>query len=195
VFSCGEGGALSVNDPSLISRSEIVAEKGTNLTEFFRGEVDKYTWRDLGSSYLMADLCAAFLVGQLECWEDVITRRQRIYRAFMDRLAPLEHHGYLRLPVIPEGAELNYHIFFVIARDEAERARLITHARERGVQLIFHYIPLHESPFGRQFGKGPGDLPATEDLSRRVLRLPLHNSMTTDDAELVAQAIASFYGR
>jgi dTDP-4-amino-4,6-dideoxygalactose transaminase len=194
VFYCGEGGALSVNDPVLERRAEVVAEKGTNRAEFFRGEVDKYTWREVGSSYLMADICAAFLAGQLERWDDILERRRRTYERYQERLAPLVGRGDVRLPVVPGYARTNHHIFFLIANDPDERARLITHAKERGVQLIFHYVPLHDSPFGRRFGQGHGDLPRTEDLAARLVRLPLHNNMTREDADLVCDAILGFYG-
>lgn len=193
VFHCGEGGALSVNTADLVRRSEIVAEKGTNRAEFFRGEVDKYTWRELGSSYLLADICAAFLVGQLELWDDILARRRRSWDRYRERLAFLERRGDLRMPVIPAHVQSNFHIFYLLTNTPEARDRLITHAREMGVQLLFHYIPLHESSFGKQFGRGPGDLPITEDLSRRLVRVPLFNSMTVAEVDTVCDAVESFY--
>lgn len=194
VFTCGEGGALSVNDPAVAARAEVVAEKGTDRTRFFRGEVDKYTWRELGSSYLMADICAAFLLGQLERWDEILARRRSIYAGFRERLAALERTGKARLPIVPEHAITNAHLFFLLVGGPDERARLIAHAEARRIQLCSHYVPLHLSPQGRKFGQGPGDLPVTEDVSQRLVRVPLYNSMTEADVALVCDTILGFYG-
>lgn len=193
VFYCGEGGALVVNDPGLVPRAEVIAEKGTDRSAFFRGEVDKYTWRDVGSSYLMADICAAFLLGQLERWDETVTRRLAAYQRYRERLAPLEAKG-VRLPVVPPHCSSNSHIFYLLTTTAAERDALIESAKERRVQIIFHYIPLHEAPYGRRFGQGPGDLPVTEALSRRLVRLPLHNNMTLELVDRVCEVVLGFYG-
>ncbi len=195
VFMCGEGGALAVASPAQAQRAEVVSEKGTDRSRFLRGEVDKYTWREPGSSYLMADICAAFLLGQLERWEEILSRRRRIYLHYLERLQGLAARGDVGLPHVPDYATTNAHIFFVLAADAAERSRLFAHAAEHGVNIVSHYIPLHLSPYGRRFGQGPGDLPKTEDLSARLGRLPLYNSMSETEVDYVCDVLLGFYGR
>jgi dTDP-4-amino-4,6-dideoxygalactose transaminase len=139
----------------------------------------------------MADICAAFLVGQLECWDAVLSKRRRAFARYRERLAPLLARG-VQLPVIPDDVTTNAHIFFLVATSPEERDRLIAFAKDRAVQLLFHYLPLHESPFGRRFAREP--LPVTESVSRRLVRLPLHNNLSDDDADHVADTILAFYG-
>ncbi len=186
-FSCGEGGALVVNDPALIERAEILREKGTNRSRFFRGMVDKYTWVDVGSSYLPSDMLAAFLYAQLERRDDVQGKRQRIwdyYNAHLTEWAAL--HG-VRLPVVPADCDQAYHMFYLLLPSLEERQALIAYLKERGIWSVFHYLPLHLSDMGRQFGGQPGDCPVTEDVSDRLLRLPFYYELSeAEQADIVA---------
>jgi dTDP-4-amino-4,6-dideoxygalactose transaminase len=171
-YICGEGGALTINDPKYIDRAEILRDKGTNRRQFFRGQVDKYTWVDVGSSYVPSELCSAFLFAQLEMMDEIAERRRTIYQTYRQRLKPLEAEGYCRLPRIPEDCDTNYHLFFLILPDEATRNGLMAHLKERGILSVFHYIPLHTAPMGQTYGYRGGELPVTEELSGRLLRLP-----------------------
>lgn len=192
-FSCGEGGALVVNNPRFEERAEILREKGTNRSLFLRGQVDKYTWVDVGSSYVPSDMLAGYLLGQLEHMETITERRGRIYRSYARLLAPLAERGLLRLPVVPQHCSTNYHMFYVLTKDIEERTALIDHLKRQGILAVFHYVPLHSAPFGRSLGGRPGELPQTEALSACLLRLPLYYDMTEDDVRTVATAIAGFY--
>jgi dTDP-4-amino-4,6-dideoxygalactose transaminase len=188
-FSCGEGGALLINDPQYIERAEIIREKGTNRSRFFRGEVDKYTWVDIGSSYLPSDVLAAFLYAQLESREQIQTRRQQIWDYYLEHLqAWAQDHG-VRLPVVPNHCEQSYHMFYLLMPRLQSRTRLISHLKEQGILSVFHYQPLHLSAMGRQFGGRPGDCPVTEDVSDRLLRLPFYNDLTQEDQNRVIEAI------
>jgi dTDP-4-amino-4,6-dideoxygalactose transaminase len=178
---CGEGGALVVNDPALVARAEILQEKGTDRAQFFRGEVDKYTWRDIGSSYLMSEISAAFLWAQIEQLDDITARRMAIWQRYHERLAPLERDGLLRRPVVPAGVEHSAHLYYVLLPDADLRAPLIEALRERGVHAVFHYVPLHTSPAGERFGRSVGQLETTTDLSERLLRLPLWVGLDPDE--------------
>lgn len=177
-YICGEGGALCINDERFIERAEILRDKGTNRQKFFRGEVDKYTWVDLGSSYVMAEILAAFLWGQLECLEQITNRRREIYEFYEERLKPLEDAGHLRLPRIPPECQSNYHLFYILARDAQERDELLSYLKQNGIHAVFHYVPLHTSPMGYKFGYRQGDLPITEDLAARLVRLPMFYELT-----------------
>lgn len=170
---CGEGGALLVNDAALVGRAEIVREKGTNRSQFFRGEVDKYTWCDLGSSFLPGELTAAFLFAQLEAAEDITARRLAVWEHYHRALAEAEAMELLRRPVVPAGREHNAHMYYVLTRSLAHRTSLIAAMRARGVGPVFHYVPLHASPAGRRFGRCGGTMAHTESLAERLLRLPL----------------------
>jgi dTDP-4-amino-4,6-dideoxygalactose transaminase len=186
---CGEGGALFINDPQLVERAEIIREKGTNRSRFFRGEVDKYTWTDLGSSYLPSDILAAFLYAQLEAYVDIQATRQRIWQRYYERLPDwAEHHG-VRLPVVPAHCEQPYHMFYLLLPDLDARTRLISHLKGHGILSVFHYQPLHLSAMGQRFGGKPGDCPVTEDVSDRLLRLPFYNDLTLDDQNGIIDAI------
>ena len=192
-FSCGEGGALVINDPSLEKRAEILREKGTNRSQFLRGQVDKYTWVDIGSSYVPSDMLAAFLVGQLENMEKITTRRGEIYDRYAGLLAPLVEHGLIQIPSTPQHCTTNYHMFYVLAADIDERTALIAHLRQAGILAVFHYVPLHSSPFAQSLGVRQTSLPVTDDASSRLLRLPMYFDLTDRDVAEIAGAVLDFY--
>jgi dTDP-4-amino-4,6-dideoxygalactose transaminase len=191
-YVCGEGGALTINNRTLLERSEIIRDKGTNRQKFFRGEVDKYTWVDVGSSFLPAELACAFLQAQLELLEPILARRRSIHERYAELLAPLEEAGLLRGPRAPEHCRQNYHMYYILLRDEKAREGLAVHLRARGIQAVSHYVPLHLSPMGRRWGYEDGSLPITEDLAARLLRLPLFYDLTPADQDDVCQGIREF---
>ncbi len=191
-FSCGEGGALLVNDPRYAERAEIIREKGTNRSRFFRGQVDKYTWVDIGSSYLPSDVLAAFLYGQLEQREKIQSHRRRVWETYAAGLADWAGRHEVRLPYIPEHTEQAYHMFYLLLPDLDTRQRFIMHLREQNIHAVFHYLPLHLSDMGLRFGGQPGDCPVTEDVSDRLVRLPFHNALTGSEQEQVIEAILEF---
>jgi dTDP-4-amino-4,6-dideoxygalactose transaminase len=182
-FTCGEGGALLINndDHELRERAEIMREKGTNRSKFFRGEVDKYTWVDIGSSYLPSDILAAYLLAQLEAADKIQCLRMRIWDAYNEMLKPFEKDGIVRLPVIPDYATHNAHMYYVLFNDAGTRDLIMHQLKEKGIHAVFHYIPLHSSPMGRSLGWKPDDLPITEHVSERLLRLPIFAGMTHDE--------------
>ncbi|MGB0748649.1 MAG: dTDP-4-amino-4,6-dideoxygalactose transaminase [Magnetospiraceae bacterium] len=188
----GEGGALLVNDPALIARAEYILEKGTNRREMYRGEVDKYTWVDLGSSYIPSDLIAAFLLAQLEAADDITHRRQSLHERYWQCLQRLE--GKIGLPVRHADRHGNGHIFYLLAGSENERSALIDFLRAENIQAIFHFVPLHSSPAGKRYGRcGPNPLTVTEDQAPRLLRLPMFYNLRGMDLDRVVQNIALFY--
>jgi dTDP-4-amino-4,6-dideoxygalactose transaminase len=189
--TCGEGGALLVNDPEWVERAEIVHEKGTNRARFFRGQVDKYTWVDLGSSFLMSDMAAAFLWAQLEHGERITDERRRIWRRYHAALEPLEAEGRLRRPVVPDDAVHNAHLYHLLLPDGRERDRFIERLAAAEIATVFHYVPLHSSPAGRRFGRAVGDLRITTSVAERLVRLPLWVGMTDADIDRVVAAIHS----
>ncbi|MBF0225756.1 MAG: dTDP-4-amino-4,6-dideoxygalactose transaminase [Desulfobacterales bacterium] len=191
----GEGGALLVNDKKFIERAEIIREKGTNRNKFFRGEVDKYTWVDIGSSYLPSELVGAFLYGQLEQSEKIISARCNVFSLYYDMLKPLEDRGFIRLPFIENMCICNGHIFYIITSSLEERTSLIKYLKDREIITVFHYVPLHSSPAGKKYGRVNGSMDNTNDLSERVLRLPMYYEMTKEDVEIVVKAINDFYMR
>lgn len=191
-FTCGEGGALLINDSSLIEQAEIIREKGTNRSRFFRGQVDKYTWVGKGSSYLPSELLAAFLYGQLEYRTRIQETRKLIWNDYFERLSDWAGENGVRLPTVPEHCEQAFHMFYLIVPSLGVRQRLITHLASQGVNSVFHYVPLHLSEMGRSYGGRPGQAPVTEDLSERLLRLPFYYELTESDRERVAKALASF---
>jgi len=191
-LTCGEGGALVINDPQYTQRAEILREKGTNRSRFFRGQVDKYSWVDVGSSYVMSDVLAAFLCGQLEAWEHIQTRRRRIWNVYHERLAGWIAAKGARGPVIPPECEQAYHMYYLLLPALEVRTALINHLKARGILSVFHYLPLHLSAMGRKLGGKPGDCPVAEDVSDRLLRLPFYNSLTDADQERVIQAVLEF---
>ena len=174
-FSCGEGGALLINDENYIERAEIIREKGTNRTKFFRGEVDKYTWVDIGSSYLLSDILAAFLFAQLEQRDKIQSKRKKNWETYYNSLKKWAEANNVRLPFIPEYCEQAYHIFYLLFDSEKLRNRFLTYMQENGITAIFHYIPLHSSDMGKQFGKF--DCTVTESVSKRIIRLPFYNGI------------------
>jgi dTDP-4-amino-4,6-dideoxygalactose transaminase len=192
-ISCGEGGALVINDPAMEHRAEIVREKGTNRSQFIRGQADKYTWVDVGSSYLPSDMLAAFLVGQIENMEKITRRRGEIFDRYVDLLAPLAERGVIGIPVVPPHCSTNHHMFYILTADIEERTALIAHLRVAGIHAVFHYVPLHSSPFAQSLGVPQGRLPRTEELSARLLRLPMYFDLTDHEVEEVASAVQDFY--
>jgi dTDP-4-amino-4,6-dideoxygalactose transaminase len=191
-YACGEGGALCINDHALIERAEILREKGTNRKQFLRGQVDKYTWTEIGSSFLPSEIACAFLCAQLEALREINQLRGRIHALYRHRLQPLEDAGLVRLPHVPEHCRHNHHLFYLLLSDGVSRDALISHLAARGIQATFHYIPLHDSPVGASFGSRCGDLPVTECISARLVRLPLHAAMSEHEAIHVARATADF---
>ena len=189
----GEGGALLVNQPELIERAEIIREKGTNRSKFFRGQVDKYTWLDLGSSFLPSELVGAFLYAQLEQAASIIEVRRRVFEKYFELLQSLQEEGLIRLPFVDAECRTNGHIFYIVMQSLAERTRLINHLEKKEILAIFHYIPLHSSPAGIKYGRTSGELNVTDDISDRLLRLPLYYGLTDEDVERVAQGVLSFF--
>lgn len=189
----GEGGATLINDPELVARAEIIREKGTNRSQFFRGQTDKYTWRDLGSSYLMSDLQAAYLWAQLESAEQINQRRLALWNNYYSALQPLARQGRLTLPVVPEGCTHNAHMFYILLEDNDTRERLIAWMKEAEILAVFHYIPLHSSPAGEQFGRFHGEDRYTTSLSERLLRLPLFYNLTDNNQKTVISSLMSFF--
>lgn len=191
-FSCGEGGALVINDGGLIERAEIIREKGTNRSRFFRGQIDKYTWVDLGSSYLPSDILAAYLYGQLEQRERIQNHRRNVWNTYSIGLKAWAERHDVQLPIVPEHCEQSYHMFYMLMPNLDLRQRLIAYLRDRGIYTVFHYLPLHLSDMGRAFGGRPGDCPVTERVSDQLIRLPFHNVLTGDEQEQVIEAISEF---
>jgi dTDP-4-amino-4,6-dideoxygalactose transaminase len=187
---CGEGGALLVSRPEWLERSLVLRDKGTDRGLFLRGEVDKYSWVDLGSSYGLGELGAAFLWAQLECSQQVLADRRAVWNAYHERFAPLEDIGRLRRPVIPEEVEHNAHLYYVLVRDLAERNRVIEELGRRGVHAIFHYVPLHSAPAGRKLGRAHGELTETDAVADQLVRLPLWYQMPPEAVDRVAAAVA-----
>jgi dTDP-4-amino-4,6-dideoxygalactose transaminase len=191
-FSCGEGGALIINDAGLIDRAEIIREKGTNRSRFFRGQIDKYTWVDIGSSYLPSDILAAYLYGQLEERERIQSHRRKVWQTYNAGLGDWSASHDVRLPVVPAQCEQPFHMYYLLLPNLELRQRLISHLSERGIHAVFHYQPLHVSDMGRSFGGKPGDFPVTEQVSDQLVRLPMHNLLTGAEQEEVIEAILDF---
>lgn len=187
----GEGGALLINDETFAERAEIVREKGTNRSQFFRGQVDKYTWADIGSSYLPGEVIAAFLWAQMEEGEPITRRRISIWSDYYKTLEPLERAGLLRRPIIPENCQQNAHMFYVLLDSLATRTRVIDELRKAGIHAVFHYVPLHLSPAGRRLARVHGAMTNTEALSDRLLRLPLWLGMTVADLDHVVATLGN----
>jgi dTDP-4-amino-4,6-dideoxygalactose transaminase len=191
-FSCGEGGALVINNPRYIERAEIIREKGTNRSRFFRGQVDKYTWVDVGSSYLPSDMLAAFLYAQLEARAHIQRKREYIWRYYNDQLMDWAAVMNVRLPIIPTHCEQPYHMFYMLLPSLEQRQSLITYLRDHGILGVFHYQPLHLSDVGQRFGGLAGDCPVTERVSDCLLRLPFYNDLAEADLARVVGVIKSF---
>lgn len=194
-YSMGEGGALLIKDPKNIERAEIIREKGTNRSKFFRGQIDKYTWMDAGSSYLPSDLNAAYLWAQLEKAEEIRNDRMASWNLYNELLKELEEEGYIRLPEIPEECTHNAHMFYIKTKDLEERQNLISFLKAKGVGAVFHYIPLHSAPAGKKYGEFFGKDIYTTSESERLLRLPLYYKLSNDSIEKIVEAIKEFYKR
>lgn len=191
-FSCGEGGALLINDESMIERAEIIREKGTNRSRFFRGMVDKYTWVDIGSSYLPSEVLAAYLYAQFEAHEAIQAKRAQIWNRYWEHLGEwAKQHGVV-LPTVPENCTQAYHMFYMLLPSLEIRTQIINHLKERGILSVFHYLPLHLSDMGQEFGGKPGDCPVTEDISDRLLRLPFFYDLSEEDQMEVIHTLWSF---
>jgi dTDP-4-amino-4,6-dideoxygalactose transaminase len=191
-FTSGEGGALLINDPALAERAEIIREKGTNRSRFFRGQVDKYTWVDIGSSYLPSEILAAFLYAQFEQRERIQSHRRQVWEMYYAGLKHWADNYGIQLPFIPGYCEQAYHMFYMLMPSLELRQQLIMYLRERGIYSVFHYLPLHLSDMGQSFGGKAGDCPVTEQISDRLIRLPFHNALTSDDQEQVIDAVLEF---
>jgi dTDP-4-amino-4,6-dideoxygalactose transaminase len=191
-FTCGEGGALIINDPELVERAIIIRDKGTNRNQFYRGMVDKYTWQDIGSSFLPSDLLAAFLYAQLEAREAIQQKRQRVWDFYAHHLDEWAQEIGARLPVVPENCEQAYHMFYVVLPTSDYRDELISHLKANGILSVFHYVPLHLSAAGKRFAARPSNCPVTEDLSARLLRLPFYTNITPHEQGRVLAALTSY---
>jgi len=196
-YVCGEGGVLLINsdDPKIIERAEIIREKGTNRSKFHRGEVDKYTWLDVGSSYLPSDLLAAFLYAQLEKLDEIQNLRMNVWNAYHSALKSFEDAGKIRLPIVPDYAEHNAHLFYILFHDEQTRDRIMNQLRDEGIHAVFHYVPLHSSPVGLGLGYRKEDLPVTEEMSGKLLRLPMFAGTTSDEWEFIKKNVISTFLR
>jgi dTDP-4-amino-4,6-dideoxygalactose transaminase len=186
----GEGGALLINNPRFVERAEIIREKGTNRSQFFRGQVDKYTWVDLGSSYLPGEIIAAFLWAQMEEVDSITQRRLAMWNTYHQWFADAERQGKLRRPIVPAHCTHNAHMYYILLPDLAKRTALIDGLREAGVNSVFHYIPLHSAPAGRRYGRAHGELPVTDDIADRLLRLPLWVGMEEQQIEVIQSVLA-----
>jgi dTDP-4-amino-4,6-dideoxygalactose transaminase len=193
-FVAGEAGAFLTNNPDLARRAEIVREKGTNRSQFFRGEVDKYTWMDIGSSYIASDLLAAVLLAQLEAMEEITALRRRVHDRYSVGLAPLVRAGTIRVQSIPQHCASNFHMFYILVEDLPTRMRLIEHLKRDGIHAVFHYVPLHTSPVGESMGYRAGMLPVTEYCADRIVRLPLYAGLLDHEVDRIAESVRRFFG-
>lgn len=191
-FSCGEGGALLLNDPAFIQRAEIIREKGTNRSQFFRGAVDKYTWRDIGSSYLPSDMLAGFLYAQLEEREHIMGHRSAIWNRYAEGLAQWASQNGVVLPYVPSYCEQSFHMFYLLLPSLDRRQAFIEHMKSAGVNCVFHYLPLHLSEMGQKYGGKPGDCPMTEQMSDRLVRLPFYNRLSPAEQDYIIEHILLF---
>lgn len=193
-FVCGEGGALVLNEERDVDRAWVLYEKGTDRRAFFMGTVDKYSWRDTGSSFGLSDTLAAYLLGQLEQRDAIQGTRRRVFEAYREGLAPYAEEFGLRLPVVPEHCEPAYHMFYVLMPSHETRTRVMGRLKDRGIHTTFHYVPLDSSIAGQQFAKRPSECPVSADVSARLMRLPFHNQLTTDDTSRVLDELVGALG-
>jgi dTDP-4-amino-4,6-dideoxygalactose transaminase len=191
-FTCGEGGALVVNDERFVERAEIIREKGTNRSRFFRGQVDKYSWVDFGSSYMMSDVLAAFLYAQLEQKDSIQTRRQAIWDKYDRDLRSWATANGVGTPFVPSGVEQAYHMYYILLPSFDDRQAMIAHLSARGILAVFHYVPLHLSRMGRSFGASPGDCPVSERVNDRLVRLPFFYSLADEDQNEIIAAVSEY---
>ena len=194
-YSMGEGGALLIRDPNYIEKAEIIREKGTNRSKFFRGQIDKYTWVDAGSSYLPSDLNAAYLWAQLEQADKIFDNRMKTWNLYYELLTDLQKQGVISLPVVPENCAHNAHMFYIKAKDLEERTHLIDFLKEQGILAVFHYIPLHTAPAGKKFGVFCGEDRYTTKESERLVRLPMYYGLEEEKVVYIANKIKDFYCR
>lgn len=192
-YTCGEGGALIINDKSLIERAEIIREKGTNRSKFYRGQVDKYSWVDIGSSYLPSELNAAYLLAQFEHAEAILQDRLASWNYYYEELIPLVRKGFIGIPAVPEDCKHNAHMFYIKANDLEERTELISYLSDNNISSVFHYIPLHSSKAGYKLGRFFGEDKYTTAESERLIRLPLYYGLSKDDIDEVVECINKFY--
>jgi dTDP-4-amino-4,6-dideoxygalactose transaminase len=191
-ITSGEGGAILINDPSYMEQAEIIREKGTNRSRFFRGMVDKYSWVSIGSSYLPSDILAAFLYAQLEVWNKVQVKRKHIWEFYFESLKEWSEHQGVRLPIVPSECEQSWHLFYLLLPNLEVRTKFIAHLKAKGIDTVFHYLPLHLSEMGIGFGGKKGDCPVTEEVSDQLLRLPFFFDLSDNDLEQVVDAIISY---
>lgn len=192
-YSMGEGGALLIKDPKYAEEAEIIREKGTNRSKFFRGQIDKYTWVNYGSSYLPSDMNAAYLWAQLELADEINEKRLSLWNHYRELLTPLKEQGYIELPTVPEGCVHNAHMFYIKAKDLEERTRLIDFLKKNEIWSVFHYIPLHTAPAGMKFGEFHGEDRYTTKESERLCRLPMYYSLELDQVEYIVSKVKEFY--
>lgn len=191
-YTCGEGGALLINDEHYIERAEIIREKGTNRQAFFRGEVDKYSWVDLGSSYVLSDILASMLLAQLECFDQVFQKRRYLWEQYRTDLAAWAETRGVQIPAVPAHCQQAYHLFYLLMPSEALRDQFIAYLRGHGFHAVFHYLPLHLSQMGRRFSGQGGDCPVTESISARRIRLPLYFGLKEEDQQYIIQTVTDF---
>jgi dTDP-4-amino-4,6-dideoxygalactose transaminase len=190
-YICGEGGAIAVNDERFLNRAEILRDKGTNRQSFFRNEVDKYTWVDLGSSYVPSELCSAFLYGQLEMLDEIAARRREIYLNYYQSLKHLDE-SQLRLPYIPEECRSNYHMFYTLLASAEQRDDMLAYLKSKGIHAIFHYVPLHSSPMGRKVSEPDRQLAVTDSIAARLIRLPMYYEIAPSEQEFVVETMLTY---
>jgi dTDP-4-amino-4,6-dideoxygalactose transaminase len=191
-FTCGEGGALLINEPDFVERAEIIREKGTDRSRFFRGQVDKYSWLDLGSSYLPSDILAAILLEQLEDRQAIQDRRRRVWLRYREALQDWAEELGIGLPTIPPHCQQSYHMFYLLMPSLGHRQAIIAHLRGAGILAVFHYLPLHLAPMGRRFGGREGACPVTESVSDRLVRLPFYTGLAPDDQDYVIEQVLAW---
>jgi dTDP-4-amino-4,6-dideoxygalactose transaminase len=191
-FSCGEGGSLLINDENYIERAEIIREKGTDRSRFFRGEIDKYTWVDIGSSYLPSDILAAYLYAQLEQREKIQVKRKKIWEYYYENLKVWANHNDVILPIIPKYNDQTYHMFYLLMPSLKKRTAFISHMRENSISAIFHYLPLHLSVMGKKYGGKESNCPVTEDVSEKLVRLPFFNDLSLEELNKIISTIKCF---
>jgi dTDP-4-amino-4,6-dideoxygalactose transaminase len=192
-FICGEGGAIAINNKRFMERAEIIREKGTNRSKFFRGEVDKYNWVDIGSSFLPSDILAAFLYAQLENMDRINRKREKIFDYYNKALIPLANDGKLRLPYLSSECESNSHLFYIILNDENTRNALMDYLKSKGILAVFHYLALHLSPVGLSMGYREKQFPVTESMCGRLLRLPFYYELRQEEQDFVVKTIKDFF--